>query len=148
MSDGVVPGHDAGASKGAALAAVAAGGAIGSLGRWGVGLAAGGSHWATLLVNVTGAFAMGLLVAWLARGTAHPLARPFLAVGLLGGWTTYSSFALDAHGLVGEGLGGLIGYLVLTIGLGIGAAVAGLVVGDRDWGSDALADEAVAEEEL
>lgn len=148
MSQGVVPGHDAGASKEGPLAAVAAGGAIGSLGRWGVGLAAGGSHWATLLVNVTGAFAMGVLVAWLARGTAHPLARPFLSVGLLGGWTTYSSFALDTHALAGDGLGGLLGYLVLTIGLGVGAAVAGLVVGDRIWGSDALADEAVAEEEL
>lgn len=148
MSQGVVPGHDAGASKGGPLAAVAAGGAIGSLGRWGVGLAVGGSHWATLLVNVTGAFAMGVLVAWLARGTAHPLTRPFLSVGLLGGWTTYSSFALDTHALAGDGLGGLLGYLVLTIGLGVGAAVAGLVVGDRIWGSDALADEAVAEEEL
>lgn len=148
MSQGVVPGHDAGASKGGPLAAVAAGGAIGSLGRWGVGLAVGGSHWATLLVNVTGAFAMGVLVAWLARGTAHPLTRPFLSVGLLGGWTTYSSFALDTHALVGDGLGGLLGYLVLTIGLGVGAAVAGLVVGDRIWNSDALADEAVAEEEL
>ena len=148
MSQGVVPGHDAGASQEGPLAAVAAGGAVGSLCRWGVGLAAGGSHWATLLVNVTGAFAMGVLVAWLARGTAHPLTRPFLSVGLLGGWTTYSSFALDTHALVGDGLGGLLGYLVLTIGLGVGAAVAGLVVGDRIWGSDALADEAVAEEEL
>lgn len=148
MSQGVVPGHDAGASQEGPLAAVAAGGAVGSLCRWGVGLAAGGSHWATLLVNVTGAFAMGVLVAWLARGTAHPLTRPFLSVGLLGGWTTYSSFALDTHALAGDGLGGLLGYLVLTIGLGVGAAVAGLVVGDRIWGSDALADEAVAEEEL
>lgn len=148
MSQGVAPGHDAGASKGATLAAVAAGGVVGSLGRWGVGLASGGSHWATLLVNVTGAFAMGLLVAWLAAGPQHPLARPFLTVGLLGGWTTYSSFALDAHALGGDGLGGLLGYVAATLVLGVGAAVVGLVAGDRLWGSSPLADEIVAEEEL
>lgn len=148
MSQGVAPGHDAGASKGATLAAVAAGGVVGSLGRWGVGLASGGSHWATLLVNVTGAFAMGLLVAWLAAGPQHPLARPFLTVGLLGGWTTYSSFALDAHALGGDGLGGLLGYVAATLVLGVGAAVVGLVAGDRLWGSSPSADEVVAEEEL
>ena len=113
---------------------MAAGGAIGSLGRWAAALAAGGSHTATLLVNVTGAFTLGVLVVWLGRGTAHPLARPFLA--------------LDAHALAGEGLGGLLGYLLLTLGLGVAAAVAGLVVGDRVWGGDPSADEAVAEGEL
>ncbi|RWU82990.1 CrcB family protein [Janibacter hoylei PVAS-1] len=148
MSEGVGPRRDAGDSRRRTLAAVAAGGAIGSLGRWAAALAAGGSHTATLLVNVTGAFTLGVLVVWLGRGTVHPLARPFLAVGLLGGWTTYSSFALDAHALAGEGLGGLLGYLLLTLGLGVAAAVAGLVVGDRVWGDDPSADEAVAEGEL
>ena len=47
---------------------MAAGGAIGSLGRWAAALAAGGSHAATLLVNVTGAFTLGVLVVWLGRG--------------------------------------------------------------------------------
>ena len=143
MSEGVGPRRDAGDSRRRTLAAVAAGGAIGSLGRWAAALAAGGSHTATLLVNVTGAFTLGVLVVWLGRGTVHPLARPFLAVGLLGGWTT-----LDAHALAGEGLGGLLGYLLLTLGLGVAAAVAGLVVGDRVWGGDPSADEAVAEGEL
>lgn len=147
MSDGVVLGRDAGA-QGVTLAAVAAGGALGSLGRWGVGLVASGAVWSTLLVNLTGAFAMGVLVVWLARGVPHPLARPFLSVGLLGGWTTYSSFALDAHGLVADGLGGFLGYLLATLVPGIGAAALGLVVGDRAWGGDAASDEVVAEEEL
>ena len=134
--------------EGGSLAAIAAGGAIGSLGRWVVGSFASGAVWSTLLVNLTGAFAMGLLVTWLARRGAHPLVRPFLAVGLLGGWTTYSSFALDTHGLAGDGLIGLLGYLVTTLGLGVGAALLGLVVGDRLWRSDAVADEVVAEGEL
>ena len=148
MSESIGPAHDAGAAKGSTLAAVAVGGVIGSLGRWGVGEVAGGAHWATLLVNVTGGLAMGLLVAWLAAGPQHPLARPFLTVGLLGGWTTYSSFALDAHALGGDGLGGLLGYVAATLVLGVGAAVVGLVAGDRLWGSSPLADEIVAEEEL
>lgn len=155
MSEGVVPGRDpagpthrVGASTKSTVAVVAAGGALGSLGRWVVGLLAAGAAWGTLLVNVTGGLAMGLLVAWLAAGAAHPLARPFLTVGLLGGWTTYSSFALDAHRLAGDGLGGLLGYVGTTLVLGVGAALVGLLIGDRVWGSTAEADEVVAEEEL
>lgn len=147
MTEGV-SGRDVDASTGSTLAAVAAGGAVGSLGRWGVGLLATGAVWPTLLVNVTGALTMGLLVAWLAAGERHPLVRPAVSVGLLGGWTTYSSFALDAHGLAGDGLGGLLGYLALTLGLGLGAALLGLVVGDRLWDGAASADETVTEEEL
>lgn len=148
MSEGVTARRDMVVSKGETLAAVAAGGAIGSLGRWGAGLLAPGAVWPTLLVNVTGALAMGLLVAWLAAGERHPLVRPAVSVGLLGGWTTYSSFALDAHGLAGDGLGDLLAYLVLTLGLGLGAALLGLVIGDRLWHASPSADEGVAEEEL
>ena len=70
------------------LGAVALGGVVGSLGRYAVGVAlphaVGGFPWPTLVVNVTGAFAMGLLVAFLVdRPGVHRLARPF--VGLDGG---------------------------------------------------------------
>ena len=135
-------------SEGRTLLAVAAGGAIGSLGRWLVALAAGGTGWGTLVVNITGAFALGLLVVWLEAGVRHPLARSFLAVGLLGGWTTYSTFALDAHGLASGNLPALLGYLVATLVLGIGAAALGLVLGDRIWAGDAASDELAAEGEL
>jgi CrcB protein len=83
------------------LLAVALGGAIGAaaryllagqVGRW-LGIA---FPWGTLAVNVLGCFAMGLLVEWLAlRWSASPAMRAFLAVGILGGFTTFSSFALD-----------------------------------------------------
>lgn len=135
-------------SEGRTLLAVAAGGAIGSLGRWLVALAAGDTGWGTLAVNITGAFALGLLVVWLEAGARHPLARPFLAVGLLGGWTTYSTFALDAHGLASGNLPALLGYLVATLVLGIGAAALGLVLGDRIWAGDAESDALAAEGEL
>ena len=70
----------------AVLATVALGGAVGSVGRYAVGVAlpheATGFPWATLLVNVSGAFAMGLLVAYLVdRPGVHRLARPFVEPG-------------------------------------------------------------------
>src|SRR5699024_3632580 len=96
--------------------------------------------------NVTGAIALGLLVARMDAGDHHPLLRPFLAVGLLGGWTTYSTFALDGHALSGEGLPAVLGYLVATIVLGLLGAVAGMLLGERLW-HGAAADRATTTEE-
>lgn len=134
--------------EGGTLLAVAAGGALGSLGRWGIASAASGAPWGTVVVNVSGALALGLLVAWLAASQRHPLVRPFAAVGLLGGWTTYSTFALDGHTLAAQGLVGLLAYLVVTLGLGIGAALAGLLIGERLWGAAPFAEAALTEGEL
>lgn len=141
-------------SEGGTRLAVAAGGAVGTLGRWlvdGSLPAAGpGWGWATLTVNVTGALAMGLLVAWLAARAVHPLARPFAAVGLLGGWTTYSTFALDAHTITDGGdAGRALGYVLATLVLGVGASLVGLFAGERSFGvSPERADRMVEEEEL
>ena len=154
MTEGVVLRHDAGASKGGTRLAVLAGGAVGTSGRWLVGTAlpaAGpGWGWATLSVNVTGALAMGVLVAWLTTRAGTPLLRPFAAVGLLGGWTTYSSFALDTHAVIaGHGAANALGYVLTTIIVGVGASLAGLLVGERLFGvPPELADRLVDEEEL
>jgi CrcB protein len=132
------------ASRGASpdarvLAVVATGGVLGSLGRWGVGLAlphpAGGMPWATLVVNVTGAFAMGLLVAFLVdRPGVHRLLRPFVGVGVLGGWTTFSALAVD---VVQLGVAGrapvLLAYLVATFVVGVLAVGGGVALGRRVW---------------
>jgi CrcB protein len=121
------------------LPAIAAGGAFGSLGRYAVGLALPHTSsefpWATLLVNLTGSLAMGLLVAWLvARPGAHPLARPFLGVGVLGGWTTYSAFAVDVVRLVDAGREqAALGYVTATFLLGVLAVGLGLRLGGRLW---------------
>jgi fluoride exporter len=80
---------------------VAMGGAIGSSGRYMVGVLAtrlfGISFpWGTMIVNILGSFVMGLLVALLAvRYSVSNEVRGFLAIGVLGGFTTFSSFALD-----------------------------------------------------
>lgn len=111
---------------------VAAGGALGSLGRWALAgalpEAADGWPWGTLLVNVTGALAMGLLIAWLADRETPAWVRPFAATGLLGGWTTYSVFALDAVTLSPVVA---VGYVAATVVLGVGACAVGLRIGER-----------------
>lgn len=121
------------------LLGIAAGGVVGSLGRYAVGLglphAPGAFPWATFVVNVTGALAMGLLVAFLvARPGAHRLARPVVGVGVLGGWTTYSAFAVDVVTLLETGHGGEAGAYVLASLLGgVLAVTLGSVVGQRLW---------------
>ncbi|MGL5860098.1 MAG: fluoride efflux transporter FluC [Phycicoccus sp.] len=127
------PRHTAWPTAGA-LAAVALGGVLGSLGRWAVGAvvpaASGGFPWATFWVNVTGALAMGLLVAHLAPGPrSHPLVRPFFGAGLLGGWTTFSALAVDAVALASAGREAVaLAYVVATFVLGVLAVPAGMQI--------------------
>lgn len=123
----------------AVLATVSLGGVIGSLGRYAVGAAlphgAGGFPWATLAVNVSGAFAMGLLVAYLVdRPGAHRLARPFLGVGVLGGWTTFSALAVDVVqlGAADHAQVALV-YVAATFLVGTLAVAAGSALGQRVW---------------
>lgn len=122
-----------------ALAVVALGGVIGSLGRYAVGAllphVAGEFPWATLVVNVSGAFAMGLLVAFLVdRPGIHRLARPFLGVGVLGGWTTFSALAVDVVQLgAADEVTLTIAYVGATLLVGTLAIGAGTAVGQRIW---------------
>ena len=123
----------------ALLVSVAVGGVVGSLGRYAVGAALphdpGVFPWATFVVNVTGAFAMGLLVAYLVdRPGAHRLARPFVGVGVLGGWTTFSALAVDAVqlGSAGREQVALV-YLTATFLVGTLAVAAGSLLGQRVW---------------
>lgn len=121
------------------LAVVAVGGARGSLGRYAVGLGlphrVGEFPWGTMVVNLSGAFAIGLLVAYLMdRPGSHPLARPFLGVGVLGGWTTYSAFAVDLLQLADAGrITALLAYAVGTLLLGTLAVGAGTAAGRALW---------------
>lgn len=123
----------------AALLVVALGGVLGSLGRYAVGLllphAVDAFPWATLTVNVSGAFAVGLLVAFLVdRPGTHRLARPLLGVGVLGGWTTFSALAVDAVSLAAADEAQLAAaYVGATFVVGTLAVGAGTVVGQRFW---------------
>jgi len=85
------------------LVAVAAGGVLGALARWGAGVATGGGPWVTLAINAVGCFAIGLVAV---RVPAGSLPRLFWATGVLGGFTTFSAYAVDAVGLVRAGRGG------------------------------------------
>jgi CrcB protein len=88
--------------------AVALGGALGTLARYGVdrGLPTASNHFptATLLINLSGSLLIGLLLPLaLAQATRRPLFRPFIVTGVLGGWTTYSALATDGATLLKSG---------------------------------------------
>lgn len=89
------------------LATVALGGVAGSEARYGLGelipRARAQFPWSTLIVNVSGCLLIGALMAVLLELTGpHRLMRPLLGVGVLGGYTTFSTFAVDAETLVHE----------------------------------------------
>ncbi|MFD5553575.1 fluoride efflux transporter CrcB [Streptomyces sp. NPDC127068] len=102
------------------LAAVACGGALGAGARYGAVLLrptpAGAFPWTTLTVNAVGCALIGVLMAALtAARTPGPLVRPFLGTGVLGGFTTFSAYAVDVQQLVRQGEGTrAAGYLLLT----------------------------------
>ena len=88
--------------------------------------------WGTLTVNVAGSFIMGALAAWLAlragEGWSQPL-RLFLATGILGGFTTFSAFSLDAVLMWEQGEAGLAAaYAAASVVLSIAGLVAGLAL--------------------
>ncbi|MEU6764995.1 fluoride efflux transporter CrcB [Streptomyces sp. NPDC046853] len=90
------------------LAAIAAGGALGACARYGATLiwptAPTAFPWTTFWINVTGCAAMGILMVLITeRLTVHPLTRPFLGTGVLGGYTTFSTATLDTRHLLDHG---------------------------------------------
>lgn len=107
-----------------AILLVGTGGALGAVVRYGVGLllkSASGFPWATLSVNIVGSLFMGLVMGWLGRqtgvsGATEPV-RLFLAVGLLGGFTTFSAFSMELVTLLEKrdmlAAGGYLGASVL-----------------------------------
>ncbi|RKE20466.1 protein CrcB [Streptomyces sp. TLI_171] len=119
--------------QGRVVAAVAAGGLLGASGRYGAALlwptARDAFPWTTLLVNTAGCAVIGVVLVAITEGPwrPHPLLRPFVATGVLGGFTTFSTYAVDAqqlfdHGLPGKGLLYLGGTLLAAMGAVWGAA--------------------------
>ncbi|WGL52154.1 CrcB family protein [Nocardioides sp. BP30] len=117
------------------LPAIAVGGAIGSLARYGVAEAvphtAREFAWATLATNLTGALLLGVLMALMLTVWSHTrYVRPFLGVGVLGGYTTFSTYELDTRGLLAAGHPAeALGYVGATVALGLVAVLAGLAGG-------------------
>jgi CrcB protein len=109
---------------------VALGGAIGSCLRYGVGLgvlrlAGPGFPIGVLAVNIIGSFLMGAFaVATVERGLAH--LNPLVMAGLLGGFTTFSAFSLEAVTLWERGA---MGQAALYVGLSVGLSIGALILG-------------------
>jgi CrcB protein len=115
-----------------AVLAVALGGALGASARYAAVLrwpaATDAFPWAVFWVNVTGCAVIGAFTVLITEGarTPHPLLRPFFGIGVLGGFTTFSTYALDVHRLqqAGEPLLGLA-CLVGTPAAALAAVLAG-----------------------
>ncbi|MCT4608466.1 MAG: fluoride efflux transporter CrcB [Pelagimonas sp.] len=115
------------------LAQVAIGGAIGASARYLTGLLAvrllgKGFPWGTLFVNIVGSFLMGVLVVALLHVGGNRFA-PLLMTGLLGGFTTFSAFSLDAVTLYERGALALAGaYITASVVFSLAALFAGLLI--------------------
>lgn len=119
------------------LAAIAAGGAAGAPARyvvaeW-VGVEVGGFPWATFWTNVSGAFALGVvLVVLLRRYPPHRYLRPFVATGFLGAYTTFSTFVVETDQLLDRGHTRVaLTYVTASVVAGLAAAALGMAGGRR-----------------
>jgi fluoride exporter len=115
------------------ILAVALGGAIGSVSRYMVGIGSGklfGTEfpWGTLIINATGSFLIGAFVGLFAtRWELSQAMRIFLTVGICGGYTTFSTFSLDAYYLTERGqTWASLAYMVASVALSVGALIAAL----------------------
>jgi len=115
------------------IIAVAFGGAIGSVARFAIGVMSGrllGSDfpWGTLFINIVGSCLIGIFAeAFALRWSASEVARVFLTVGICGGFTTFSTFSLDAFILIERGnYAAAGGYMIGSVILSIAGLFAGL----------------------
>lgn len=130
---------------GPVLGAVAAGGALGAALRYGASLmwtvAPGRFPWTTLSVNVAGSALIGVFMVVVSEvWVAHRLVRPFFGTGVLGGFTTFSTYAVDTERLVDTGRAGLgMAYLAVTPPTALAAGWAAVWVTRRvlAWGRGA-----------
>lgn len=115
------------------LAWIAVGGAVGALARYGVlrALPASPGHfpWGTWLVNVVGSFALGLVLGAVTVGAhIHPHRRAFLATGVIGAFTTFSTWAVDVDHLLAAGH---VALAVLDVGATLVVGLVSLATGAR-----------------
>ncbi len=101
------------------LAVIAAGGVVGSLARWGIASALphhGTAYpWATFWENVTGCLLLGVLMWFVVEvWIVGRYVRPFLGIGVLGGYTTFSTFSVETVGLLRDGAAVTAGVYVVA----------------------------------
>ena len=116
------------------LAYVALGGALGALARYGISgwvydRMGENFPWGTLVVNLVGCLALGLVIRWLQVSAVAPELRPFLTIGVLGAFTTFSTFSYETVALLQEGQWFRAGlYMGGSVVLGLIAMVAGIAL--------------------
>ncbi len=109
------------------LLSVGLGGAIGAMLRYVVAISLSGVA-ATMVVNIFGSFLMGCAVVYLFSKGADTW-QPFVMTGILGGFTTFSAFSLDAFRLFERGdIGQAAVYVIVSVVLSIAALVAGILI--------------------
>ena len=118
------------------ILSVAVGGALGAVCRYLLGnfigrMSGSALPWGTFAINIIGCFCMGLLMTLIVeRGLLPAVWRLFLCVGLLGGFTTFSTFSNDGLMLIKQGFYGLFAlYTLLSILLGFFAVLGGSILG-------------------
>lgn len=115
---------------------VALGGALGALARYGLsgwihGFAGPSFPWGTFGVNIVGSGFIGLALGWLEASTLPAEVREFVAIGLLGAFTTFSTFTYETAGLLRDGEWSRAGlYVVGSVALGLAAVFAGFRLAD------------------
>jgi fluoride exporter len=116
------------------LIVIAVGGSLGSIARWGLGEilphGADAIAWSTMIENVSGALGLGVLMVFVLEAwPTTRLVRPFLAVGVLGGYTTFSTYMLDTRALLSASQFAAAGvYLFGTLAAGLFAVWVGIVL--------------------
>ena len=116
------------------------GGGLGSLARYGIARwfgqhAVGPVPWHTFAVNVVGSFLLGGLVGYATQREVSESARAFLSVGILGGFTTYSSFNNETLALFEQrGAATAGGYVLATVAVCLAAGCAGGWIARRAFG--------------
>ena len=110
------------------LLLVGLGGALGSMARYGTGMALSGAAfpYATLVVNVIGCFCIGLVLPSVDRAAAlSPEVRALVVIGFLGGFTTFSAFGSESIALAQSGASVALMNVAANVVLGLAAVVAG-----------------------
>jgi CrcB protein len=122
------------------LAVIALGGVLGSLARYAVSLLAGpwdgaGWPWATMTVNIVGCLAIGVVATWTLAHPDREWIRPFAITGVLGGFTTFSAFALETGVLIDAGqvlTAGLYVAVTMVVGM-LAVRLGSALTGGRAW---------------
>lgn len=118
---------------------VALGGIVGAEARYGLSVAVPHAPdefpWSTVYTNIIGCFCLGILMSLLGQlSSPHRLVRPFVGIGVIGGFTTFSTFTVDAERLIEQHRAGVAGlYVLCTLATAAAAVSVATIVAQLVW---------------